>query len=80
MKVRLLDYFRSFLLHTPPYTSTFLAVQEWEEPVLVMRVEELSCFQQGGIVLASAFRRGRTSTAPGWPPSLFVLRCTHSCE
>jgi hypothetical protein len=46
MKVRLLDYFRSFLLHTPPYTSTFLIVQEWEEPVLVMRVEDLSLFQQ----------------------------------
>jgi len=48
MKVQLLEYFRSFLLHAPPYTSTFLVVQEWQEPVLVMRVEELSLFQQGG--------------------------------
>src|SRR5262245_54113147 len=47
MKVQLLDYFRSFLLHSPPYTSTFLVVQEWDEPVLVMRVEDLSQFQQG---------------------------------
>jgi len=48
MKVQLLDYFRSFLLHTPPYTSTFLVVREWQEPVLVMRVEELPLFLQGG--------------------------------
>jgi hypothetical protein len=47
MRVQLLEYFRSFLLHTPLYTSTFLVVQEWEEPVLVMRVEELSLFRQG---------------------------------
>ena len=46
MKIKLREYFRSFLLHSPPYTSTFLVVQEWEEPVLVMRVEELSLFQQ----------------------------------
>src|SRR5262249_33991641 len=37
-----------FLLHAPPYTSTFLVVREWQEPVLVMRVEELSLFRQGG--------------------------------
>ena len=48
MKTQLLEYFRSFLLHAPPYTSTFLVVQEWQEPVLVMRVEELSLFRQGG--------------------------------
>ena len=48
MKVHLLDYFRSFLLHSPPYTSTFLVVQEWDEPVLVMRVEDLALFRQGG--------------------------------
>jgi hypothetical protein len=46
MKVQLLDYFRSFLLHSPPYTSTFFVVQEWDEPVLVMRVEDLSLFRQ----------------------------------
>src|SRR5262245_6918996 len=48
MKVQLLEYFRSFLLHAPPYTSTFLVVREWQEPVLVMRVEDLSLFRQGG--------------------------------
>ncbi len=48
MNIQLLEYFRSFLLHTPFYTSTFLVVQEWEEPALVMRVEDLSLFRQGG--------------------------------
>jgi hypothetical protein len=47
VKVNLLEYFRSFLRQAPLYTSTFLVVQEWEEPVLVMRVEDLSLFQQG---------------------------------
>src|SRR5262245_8919427 len=45
MKVQLLDYFRAFLLKVPPYTSTFLYIQEWSEPVIVMRVEELARFQ-----------------------------------
>jgi hypothetical protein len=45
MQVRLLDYFRSFLLKAPPYTSTFLYIQEWVEPVIVMRVEEITCFR-----------------------------------
>jgi len=45
MQVRLLDYFRSFLLKAPPYTSTFLYIQEWPEPVIVMRVEELTRFR-----------------------------------
>lgn len=45
MKVHLLTHFRSFLLQAPPYTTTFLSVQEWREPVLVMRVEKLSLFQ-----------------------------------
>jgi hypothetical protein len=48
MNIQLLEYFRSFLLHAPPYTSTFLVVKEWQEPVLVMRVEDLSTFRQGG--------------------------------
>jgi hypothetical protein len=45
MQVRLLDYFRSFLLKAPPYTSTFLYIQEWSEPVIVMRVEEIARFR-----------------------------------
>jgi hypothetical protein len=45
MKIHLLDYLSSFLLKAPPYTSTFLRVQEWAEPVLVMRVEELERFR-----------------------------------
>jgi hypothetical protein len=45
MKVQLLEYFRSFLLKAPPYTSTFLYIQEWSEPVIVMRVEELERFR-----------------------------------
>jgi hypothetical protein len=40
-----LDYFRSFLLKAPPYTSTFLYIQEWSEPVIVMRVEEIARFR-----------------------------------
>lgn len=48
MKVNLLDYFRAFLLQAPPYTSTFLVVQEWKAPVLVMRVEDISFFRHGG--------------------------------
>ncbi len=48
MKVQLLEYFRSFLLHTPFYSSTFLVVREWNEPVLVMRVEDLFLFQRRG--------------------------------
>lgn len=46
MKVQLLDYFHTFLLKAPPYTSTFLYIQEWTEPVIVMRVEELTRFQE----------------------------------
>ncbi|MGE0821665.1 MAG: hypothetical protein AB7G75_02175 [Candidatus Binatia bacterium] len=45
MKVHLLDYFRTFLLQAPLYTSTFLIVQGWEDPTLVLRVEELRPFQ-----------------------------------
>jgi len=45
MQVHLLDYFRSFLLKAPPYTSTFLSIQEWSEPVIVMRVEEIMLFR-----------------------------------
>jgi hypothetical protein len=56
MKVHLLDYLRSFLLQAPPYTSTFLVVQEWKEPVLVMRVEEISSFQHGGHRARIGFR------------------------
>lgn len=47
MNVHLLDYFRSFLRQAPFYTATFLVVRELEEPVVVMRVEELSLFQRG---------------------------------
>ena len=47
MKVELLEPFRSFLLRAPCYASVFMTVREWSEPVLVMRVEELSSFQQG---------------------------------
>jgi hypothetical protein len=45
MKVQLLDYFSSFLRKAPPYSSAFLRIQEWSEPVLVMRVEELERFR-----------------------------------
>ena len=47
MKVELLEHFRSFLLRAPYYTSVFMTVREWSEPILVMRVEELSSFQKG---------------------------------
>lgn len=47
MKVELLEHFRSFLLRAPCYTSVFMTVREWSEPVLAMRVEELSSFQKG---------------------------------
>lgn len=46
MKVQLLDYFRTFLWKAPPYTSTSLHIQEWSEPVIVMRVEEISRFRE----------------------------------
>lgn len=45
MKVQLLDYLHAFLLKAPPYTSTFLRIQEWPEPALVMCVEELERFR-----------------------------------
>lgn len=47
MKVHLLDYFHSFLRQSPFYSAAFLVVRELEEPVVIMRVEELSLFQQG---------------------------------
>ena len=56
MKVELLEHFRAFLLRVPLYTSTFLRVQEWSEPVLVMRVEELARFQRGGYRARVGFR------------------------
>src|SRR4030095_15211079 len=65
MKVHLLDYFRSFLLHSPPYTSTLLVVQEWDEPVLVMRVEDLSLFLQGGYRVRLGFQTWQ-STSGTW--------------
>jgi hypothetical protein len=46
MNGNLLEHVWSFLLKAPPYTSIFLLVQECEEPLLVMRVEELSLFCQ----------------------------------
>jgi hypothetical protein len=46
MKVHLLDYFHSFLQQAPFYTATFLVVRELGEPVVVMRVEELSLFER----------------------------------
>jgi hypothetical protein len=54
--VNLLEYFRSFLLQTPPYTSTFLLVQEWQEPLLVMRVEEFTLFQQEDYHISIGFQ------------------------
>jgi len=65
MKIQLLDYFRSFLLHSPLYTSTFLTVQEWDEPVLVMRVENLSLFLQGGYRVRLGFQTWQ-STSGTW--------------
>ncbi|HKA53509.1 MAG TPA: hypothetical protein VKJ47_07585 [Candidatus Binatia bacterium] len=62
MRVQLLEHFRAFLLQAPLYTSTFLRVQEWSEPVLVMRVEELSRFQRGGYRARVGFR---TWQSPG---------------
>lgn len=60
MKVQLLHPFRSFLLQAPPYTSTFLLVKEWREPVLVMRVEELAAFQQQQYRARVGFRAWRS--------------------
>src|SRR5262245_65403465 len=56
MKVELLEHFRAFLLRVPLYTSTSLRVQEWSEPVLVTRVEELARFQRGGYRARVGFR------------------------
>lgn len=60
MKVQLLDHFRSFLLRSPFYTSAFITVREWSEPTLVMRVEELSSFQQEEYRTEVAFRAWRS--------------------
>ena len=60
MKVQLLDHFRAFLLRSPFYTSAFITVREWSEPTLVMRVEELSSFQQREYRAHIAFRAWRS--------------------
>ena len=46
MKVELLDHFQAFLLRSPFYTSTFMLVREWPEPVVTMRVENLARFRE----------------------------------
>jgi len=60
MKVQLLEHFRAFLLRSPFYTSAFITVREWNEPTLVMRVEELSAFQQEEYRTQVAFRAWRS--------------------
>jgi hypothetical protein len=80
VKVHLLNHFRSFLLQAPPYTSTFLLVQEWREPVLVMRVEELSAFQQGQYRARVGFRTWQ-SDGGAWVVAVpFCLEVRPQCK
>lgn len=59
MKIELLEPFRAFLLRSPFYTSAFITVREWHEPILVMRVAEFSLFQQGEFHIQIGFRAWR---------------------
>ncbi|MGE0682941.1 MAG: hypothetical protein AB7P69_18805 [Candidatus Binatia bacterium] len=59
MKLELLDPFRTFLSQSPFYTSTFITVREWNEPILMMRVAEISLFQQGEFRIQVGFRAWR---------------------
>jgi hypothetical protein len=45
MKVELLPAFRSFMLQAPFFTSALLVMQEWREPVIAMRVRDLTPFR-----------------------------------
>jgi hypothetical protein len=46
MKVELTPSFRAFLLQAPLYTSALIVMREWREPVLTMRVQDLTLFQR----------------------------------
>ncbi|HXG21539.1 MAG TPA: hypothetical protein VNN62_20990 [Methylomirabilota bacterium] len=45
MKAELLPSFHSFMLQAPLYTSVLIVMREWREPVLTMRVQDLTPFQ-----------------------------------
>lgn len=45
MKAQLLPSFRSFMLQAPFYSSALIIMREWREPVLTMRVQDLTPFQ-----------------------------------